>query len=48
MTGEEIIEYIRNNHLEDYTFIVSHETGESAYDVSEFSVDHDHKEVEIF
>ncbi len=48
MLGEEIIEFIKENHLEDYSFIVSHETGEGGYDVSEFIIDHNRREVEIY
>lgn len=47
MTGKEIIEYIKNNHLEDYTFVVSHEQGESAYDVMELCIDEIYREVEV-
>ena len=47
MTGKEIIEYIENNRLEDYTFVVCHEQGESAYDVMELCIDEIHREVEV-
>lgn len=47
MTGEDLIEYIINNHLEDYTFVVSHEQGESAYDVMELRIDEIYREVEV-
>lgn len=47
MTGEEIITYIRENHLEDYTFVVQHETGEGYYDVRDLEVDEDCHEVTV-
>ena len=35
MTGQELILYIQSNHLEEYTFTISHEVGESAYPIME-------------
>jgi len=48
MTGEELIEYIQRNHLEDYTFTVSHETGEDSYPIIAACEDHEKKTVELF
>ena len=48
MTGIELITFIQNNHLEDYTFIVSHETGESAYPITETYKNHEQRTVELY
>lgn len=47
MTGKDLIEFIQNNHLEEYEIVVSHETGESAYSVMEIEPDHIHKTIEL-
>ncbi len=47
MTGQELIDYIKDNHLEEYLIVVSHETGSGAYGVYEIEVDHEHKEIEL-
>ena len=47
MTGEEIINYIRKNHLEDYTFVVQHETGDGYSDVRYLEIDEDYREVAV-
>lgn len=47
MTGQDLIEFIQNNHLEEYKVIVSHETGESAYEVMEVVPDHICKTIEL-
>lgn len=47
MTGRELIEYIVNNHLEDYTIEVSHEIGESSYPVREVEVNNEEKTIEV-
>ena len=47
MTGRELIEYIQNNNLEDYTIEVCHETGESSYPIRDIEVDHMLKTFEL-
>jgi len=47
MTGREFIEFIQNNHLEDYTVEVCHETGESSYPIRDIEVDHILKTIEL-
>lgn len=47
MTGEEIINYIKENHLENYTFIVQHETGEGYFDVMDLEIDENRQEVTV-
>ena len=48
MTGTELIAYIQNNQLEDYTFIVRHETGEGAYPITEITENHNEGTVELY
>lgn len=48
MTGEELIAYIQNHFLEDYTFTVQHETGGSAYPISEIYEDREQHTVELY
>ncbi len=48
MTGTELIAYIQNNQLEDYTFIVSHETGEGAYPITEITINHNEGTAELY
>lgn len=48
MTGEELITYIQSNHLEDYIFVVCHETGEGSYPIMETIEDHEQKTVELY
>ena len=48
MTGSELIWIIQSNHLEDYDFVVSHDTGESAHSIQEFEIIEDSKEVELY
>lgn len=48
MTGSELIWIIEHNHLEDYDFIVSHNTGEGTYSIGEFEIIEDSKEVELY
>lgn len=48
MTGAELIAYIQNNRLEDYTFVVSHETGECAYPITEITENHSEGTVELY
>lgn len=48
MTGSELIWIIQSNHLEDYDFVVSHDTGESAYSIQEFEIKENSKEVELY
>ncbi len=47
MTGRELIEYIQNNHLEDYIVKVSHEIGEESYPVMEIEENHIFKTIEL-
>lgn len=47
LTGAELIAYIQNNQLEDYTFVVSHETDEGAYPIMETIENHNEKTVEL-
>ena len=47
MKAQELIDYIVNNHLEDYEVEVCHETGESSYPVCEIEVDHIFKTMEL-
>ena len=47
MTGQELIELIKNNHLEDYTIITSHETGEGSYPILDVYIDHAQRTVEV-
>ena len=46
MTGRELIEFIQSNHLEDYTVMVCHETGESSHPIRDIEVDHISKTIE--
>ena len=48
MTGTELIAYIQNNQLEDYTFIVRHEIGEGAYPITEITENHNEGTVELY
>ena len=47
MTGQELIEYITDNHLENYIVVVSHEVGESSYPAREIEMDNIFKTFEI-
>lgn len=47
MTGQELIEYIINNHLENYIVVVSQEVGESSYPAREIEIDNTLKTFEI-
>ena len=47
MTGQELIEFIQNNHLENYTVEVCHEIGESSYPVRDVETDHTLKTIEV-
>lgn len=47
LTGAELIAYIQNNQLEDYTFVVSHETGEGAYSIKEVIENHNEGTIEL-
>lgn len=47
MTGQEIIDFIKEHHLENYDFVVSHEIGEGAYSVYDLYIDEDKHEVEV-
>lgn len=47
MTGRELIEFIQNNCLEDYTFEVCHETGEASYPIRDFEIDYELKVCEV-
>ena len=48
MTGSELIWIIESNNLEDYDFIISHDTGMSAYSINEFEIIEESKEVELY
>ena len=48
MTGSELIWIIEHNHLEDYDFTVSHDTGMGAYSVEGFEIVEETKEVELY
>lgn len=48
MTGQELIDYIREHHLEDYVIVVRHDTGSSAYPVYEIYIDETYKEIELY
>lgn len=48
MTAKELYEWAKNNGVESYNLITSHETGEGAYNIDEAEVFHKTKEIQLY
>jgi len=48
MTGKDIVKFIEENNLFEYTIEVCMSNSEGVYDASEFEVDHEYKTLTIY
>lgn len=48
MLGEELINFIVNNNLQEYDFVTEHETGEGTRSIDETYISHLEKTVELY